>query len=123
MHKIKVRAWNKVTGKMINLYKVTPFALDPDFKQDGLFIPFNDDLILEQWAGRQDVNGVDIYEGDIVEYVPWRTPVVVSVVSDGHRFEFWDHRKDESRSFALHMPVVKIIGNIHENWELLKIPV
>lgn len=66
MREIKFRAFNIVTQTMIDLKKITPFALDID--TDGLFIPFSDGLIIEQFTGLHDRNGNEIYEGDIVKW-------------------------------------------------------
>jgi len=62
MREIKFRAWNVATKTMIDLKKMTPLALNMD--TDGLFIPFSDGLIIEQFTGLTDKAGREIYEGD-----------------------------------------------------------
>ena len=64
MREIKFRAWNIAIKVMIDLRAMTPLALNMD--TDGLFIPFSDGLILEQFTGQKDIDGVKIWEGDKV---------------------------------------------------------
>ncbi len=110
MREIKFRAWDKKEKRYwtqeemnaIGGYYYT-FALSDD---DGLFV-------LEQFTGLQDKNGKEIYEGDIVEGVSISTGPFRGVV------EF------ESGTFGvaghvLGIPLTKeVIGNIHENSNLL----
>lgn len=125
---IKFRAWNKETQKMIDVHRNTPLALNAEMNTQmaiqgfsGLFLPFHKDIILMQYAGMKDKNGKEIYEGDIYE---WCQPLVQNCkqIYRGHRsIVFWSinelfylkNRKENNAS-------VEIIGNIHENPELLE---
>src|ERR1700744_1929251 len=67
MREIKFRAFNTLTGKMIDLYKTTLLALDANLSCDGIFVPFVDEYKIMQFTGVADKNGKEIYEGDILK--------------------------------------------------------
>jgi uncharacterized phage protein (TIGR01671 family) len=125
---IKFRGYNKVTGKMVDLKKITPFAIDTSLK--GLFIPEDGNLELMQFTGLLDKNGKEVYEGDIVSFV-YRTTkeelVAAKVVFRNgtfgylqdssikkhiYSYEFWPLSEGKAKT-------VEVIGNIYENPELL----
>lgn len=136
MREIKFRAWNKNSSTMIDLYKITPLAIN--IPQDGLFIPFGDDIELMQFTGLLDKNGKEIYEGDILSghlslgdpnfaddktanvVVVWFQSNVEYILVDID--EYVRNVRDEPSYMSIDEPWTKreVIGNIYENKDLLK---
>ena len=117
--KLRFRAWNKATRKMIDLYKVTPLVLNTEC--DGIFIPFREECEIMQFTGLFDKNGKAIYEGDIVQWVSTFIGAEKNLHTDevkwvesaaGFLLMSWIHELDAAD--------MTIIGNIHENPELLE---
>lgn len=83
----------------------------------------NNDLILMQSTGIKDKNGMEIFEGDIVDYkgrkavVKWHG----SYASFIYRFvDELQERKSEWKPLYLAYYHFEVIGNIYENKELLE---
>lgn len=104
---IKFRAWDnecKVIRDYDELKGLTLDALDAsDFK-------------LEQFTGLKDVNGKDIYEDDILENRKYRSIVKFA------NGKFLADLIETIQTFDLigETHGSKVIGNVHENPELLK---
>lgn len=88
------------------------------------------DLRLMQYTGLKDANGVEIYEGDIVEYFSDFTEeksnhqVKYFCNDDYPAFDFSPSISDDMNGFSAlvyqEIGTVKVIGNIYQNSELLK---
>ena len=82
-----------------------------------------DKYVLMQSAGLKDKNGVEIFEGDLVEHDDnlngdWETFEACEVVYDKDYAQFcfkWD-----AGNFLTDYRNLNVIGNIYENPELLK---
>ena len=119
---IKFRGWNKQAKVMVDLRKITPLALDEKLVgQDGIYLPFIDNLVLMQFTGLRDKNGKDIYEDDILQskggdimIVNWNEKFA-SFCLDKKGWLF-SHYFGE----AVDPNDCEVIGDIHQNPELLK---
>ncbi|ANM75668.1 YopX family protein [Lactiplantibacillus plantarum] len=119
---IKFRAWDKVQKVMMvprdiqtdsdgNIFYVEAMGPDGEYDEGDL-----DVFKLEQFTGLKDVNGKEIYEGDILENWKYRSIVkfangkfLADVVGTISRFDLIGETHGS-----------KVIGNVHEKPELLK---
>ncbi len=117
MREIKFRAWDKLEKRYGGEAYISVMA-------NGSF-SCSDNLIIEQYTGLKDVNRKEIYEGDIIRYYqPYAKRTDRRVVKWDHTLACFgcyigidDKWCDESD--WLKIEDVEIIGNIHENKELL----
>lgn len=128
MDNFKYKAWDKVNKRMIDLYSITPCALDSNLKMDGIFLPFSDDYELLQPIGLADKNGKQIYRGHIIRGADGSIGVVdyrsgaftfnnepLGWTVETHYGEELYMEPHPTASWA------EIIGNIFENSELLEV--
>ena len=114
MREIKFRAWDNESGALVENDQLLE-----DFNISYVFgHPEEERLILMQYTGLKDKNGVEIYEGDIVEaYLDYgpagerKTKYVVKIGGFGANLQMWTFKEKG------YLP--KVIGNIYENPEML----
>ena len=112
MREIKFRAWEEASKRM-------SYGERENFDDmiGWRFHHFEDDeasVILEQFTGLHDKNGREIYEGDILK---GSTPLCYPVIWENEYSRFRATRKT---SYIEYPMCSEVIGNIHENPELLK---
>ena len=137
MREIKFRAWNKNTYEMVEVMTI-------DFEKEEVCWIYDDyahweqsrewvgfeDIELMQFTGEKDKNGIEIYEGDIVnitqylgghpyveiKYVVKRSKYNNNLVADSVS---GDWRKAEVSMSFRSSDDYEVIGNIYENPELM----
>ncbi|WP_242384433.1 YopX family protein [Enterococcus faecalis] len=125
----KFRAWDKNTNDMVDVKTI-------DLEKDGsigCIVDYNginldvSECILMQSTGLKDLNGVEIFEGDIVSvrnHPFQKTESSVGIEIDGDYKVSWNEYDltwcAGNLLLARIKPYVTVIGNIHENPELLE---
>jgi uncharacterized phage protein (TIGR01671 family) len=119
MRAIKFRAWDSARGQM------APFTTDEEegdvFRFGGYYWPLgaaleSDQLQVMQFTGLTDKNGKDIYEGDVVKQFNGLT----AECKWDRQFAGFVYDKEWMVDVESSHNSVEVIGNIHENPELLE---
>lgn len=126
----RFRAWHNPTKRMFDVYCFTDknvFENTLDGVGTSPINPANiEDCVLEQCTGLKDKTGRLIYEGDIVKrhskYSENEKDVVLQVEWNckGARYITTD-KKHDNWIFSMFDYEYEILGNIHENPELLEV--
>lgn len=111
---IKFRIWNEEVNKMI--FK-SPFKSGENYDS---YYSLNDNKNIMQFTGLKDKNGVEIYEGDILNCVHchdenvdyWKDGKAITVVEWIEKDAFYQRPYDLNNW--------EVISNIYENPELLQ---
>jgi len=131
MRKIKFRVWHKFTHLMATV-DMLDFTLDAYRAHDDVFSGSGHfaDIEIMQFTGLLDMHGKEVYEGDIVnpygypydasKLVAFNHHEVVRYDEQGLLLPFHESTGYESETWIDDYAKYEIIGNIHENPELVK---
>lgn len=122
MRELKFRMVTQTTGKLlgyVDIYDLLRNGSDvlPDFEEAIL-----DGVQFEQYTGLKDRNGVEIYDGDIISFENEEGLARVLYLDGQAMFglKWLDCGvEDELDYWTVCKGPVEVIGNIHENKELL----
>lgn len=123
MREIRFRAWHKASRRMFDVNAISKTTVE-ELRNGVSFRYYRDDVVLMQYTGFKDKNGVEIYEGD-----------VVGAFCDTQRFEI-KYCKERGGYFLDSvvlcggaepapeclgnlLDTVEVIGNVHDNPELV----
>lgn len=120
MREIRFRAWDKDYGIILDNIQAKPGFLFRDFLN-------NERFVVEQFTGLKDMNGKEVYEGDIVKFdnsdiggkkytgeIIWCDDPTVGCLGWG----LWI--KNSGYLHTDFLGSIEVIGDIHKNPELLK---
>ncbi|MGR7941900.1 YopX family protein [Levilactobacillus brevis] len=128
----KFRVWDKKTKEYFHISELWNSGTNPEcFNFDGWTDNFGNkgrlkDIVIEQYTGLQDSDGKEIYEGDIVhgyDQEPDRDDGYIgSSVTDVVNFKYGAFWIGDSwyKVMVMTPPIIEVIGNAHENPELLE---
>ena len=148
MRETKYRAWEKATKRMLQVELLafdgngelsSVYTKGPDFSNDPIVldgdVPDLENIVLEQYTGIKDIDGSPIFEGDIIKVTAddgssYMAPIVWYGDEGYPAFDLdlhyipkeWVYLANRLSSIVDTGEHAVVVGNIHENPELLEVP-
>jgi uncharacterized phage protein (TIGR01671 family) len=144
MREIKFRAWLKKSKIMVEVLQISieskcilmkgeplEYVVFREFEGDDIWSGISfEDIELMQYTGLKDKNGVEIYEGDIVKIFDDGYETICVVRYENGFFDLYKksdktasgyENYDDFIAFTNYDYDFEVIGNIHENPEMLEV--
>lgn len=112
MREIKIRGQRKYSEEW-NYLNLSEFLTSDGHPQPDMLQYLHRNIC--QFTGLKDINGTDIYEGDIIG----NHKRIGVVCWNEKNFRYWVETTDKLNDWFLPDSKYKVLGNIHENPELL----
>lgn len=129
MREIEFRVWDKDLEEYFPICEDLGFGLigittkgnNILFMEDGEIVTDDTkDYIIEQYTGIKDQNDKEIYAGDIVSVYDGRYIGSINQYPSGEWKIIWVAPKGTVDSLYAHRDLCEVVGDIHNNPELLK---
>lgn len=131
MREIKFRAWDNLEKRMrkvVSLHWQGDKLVSAKLEGENEPIPIEGRLVIEQYTGLIDKDGTEICGGDVVQYYPHHNGIPYRVYWADESAKALIGRKGvvgQELSSVMHnldtgRIALEVIGNIHENAELME---
>lgn len=126
MREIKFRAWDKVNTAFMPSegYAICDGDVMGLRYGNEMEDVLTDQIELMQYTGLKDMNGVDIYENDIVKsnYKYAQPKISQIIMEDGNSYIAGEDLATGNEMLVSdHIDEIEVIGNVHTNLELLEV--
>jgi uncharacterized phage protein (TIGR01671 family) len=124
MREIKFRAWDKSDKSKSDLPRMSPKVWTPTELMEASIrtqkVLYDDDFIWMQYTGLKDMNGKEIYEGDVLKDLHSQIHGIRWIQDEGNlKAVFMDGFDNDQYRHFRDIQFMEVIGNIYENPELL----